>query len=57
MFKRQKNLGIKTFNFGAILAAKAMHSSPAAILDFFGLWSLAFGIFLRPLTSNRECFQ
>jgi hypothetical protein len=55
MVKRQINLEIKTFNFGAIFAAEAstfamptkdksadrLHSLPVTILNF--LWGLAFG--------------
>jgi hypothetical protein len=43
---RQKNLGIKTFNFGALLVAKAMkdkaHRSPPGGYFNFG-WDLPSG--------------
>jgi hypothetical protein len=41
----KKYLKSKTFNFDAILPSEAVQSSrPAVIWDFFGIWSLAFGI-------------
>jgi hypothetical protein len=51
MSKRQKNLEINTLNSGAIVASEARRSSAAVILDFFGVWHLAFGIFLRRRSS------
>jgi hypothetical protein len=57
-------LKIKIFNFDVILVAEASnftkasvdkaYSPPAAIWDFFGIWHLAFGIFIPTFHSCRH---